>query len=87
MGVGRSSVLEYPSGIADVAHFVIDFENKTVYLVDKNYLLRLLERYPDMKRRFEMMQGQNEFYLINEFFWDYVDRISQDPYALDICQP
>ncbi len=87
VGVGRSSVLEYPSGIIDVAHFVIDLENKMVFLVDKNYLLLLLERYPDMKRRFEMMQGQNEFYLINEFFWDYVDRISQDPYAPDIVQP
>ena len=87
VGVGRSSVLEYPTGVADVAHFVIDLENKTVFLVDKNYLLFLLERYPDMKRRFEMMQGQNEFYLINEFFWDYVDRISSDPYAPIIVQP
>ena len=87
VGVGRGSVLEYPSGVADVAHFVIDLENKTVFLVDKNYLLFLLERYPDMKRRFEMMQGQNEFYLINEFFWDYVDRISSDAYAPVIVQP
>ncbi|MBP5687240.1 MAG: hypothetical protein J6X22_01180 [Muribaculaceae bacterium] len=87
VGVGRSSLLEYPGGVADVAHFVIDLENKTVFLVDKNYLLYLLERYPDMKRRFEMMAGQNEFYLINEFFWDYVDRISRDPYAPNIVQP
>ena len=87
VGVGRSSVLEYPTGVADVAHFVIDLANKTVYLVDKNYLLFLLQRYPDMKRRFEMMQGQNEYYLINEFFWDYVDRISHDPMAPDIVEP
>ena len=44
------------------------------------FLLYLLDFYPDMKRRFEMMQDQNEFYLINEFFWDFVDRISRDPY-------
>ena len=87
VGVGRCSVLEYPTGVADVAHFVIDLDSKTVYLVNKDYLLFLLERYPDMKRRFEMMQGQNEFYLINEFFWDYVDRISNDPYAPNIVQP
>ncbi len=87
VGVGRNSVLEYSSGVADVAHFVIDLVNKTVCLVDRDYLLFLLERYPDMKRRFEMMQGQNEFYLINEFFWDYVDRISSDPFAPDIVQP
>ena len=82
-----SSVLEYPLGVADVAHFVIDLASKTVYLVDKNYLLFLLERYPDMKRRFEMMQGQNEYYLINEFFWDYVDRLNEDPFAPVIVQP
>ncbi len=87
VGVGRSSVLEYPLGVADVAHFVIDLASKTVYLVDKNYLLFLLERYPDMKRRFEMMQGQNEYYLINEFFWDYVDRLNEDPFAPVIVQP
>ena len=79
-GVGRSSVLEYGGGIVDVSHFVVDLENKTVFLVDKTYLLYLLDFYPDMKRRFEMMQDQNEFYLINEFFWDFVDRISRDPY-------
>lgn len=87
VGVGRSSVLDFNAVVADVAHFVIDIENKTVSLVDKNYLLFLLDRYPDMKRRFEMMEGQNEFYLINEFFWDFVDRISQDPFAPDIVQP
>lgn len=87
VGVGRSSVLEYPGGVVDVAHFVIDLARKNVYLVDRDYLLYLLERYPDMKRRFEMMQGQSEFYLINEFFWDYVDRISNDPFAPDLVEP
>ncbi len=81
VGVGRSSVLEYNGGysVADVAHFVIDLSNREVFLVDKTYLLYLLDFYPDMKRRFEMMHDQNEFYLINEFFWDFVDRISSDP--------
>lgn len=80
-GVGSCSVLEYDGGnsITDVAHFVIDLKNKTLFLVDKNYLLYLLDFYPDMKRRFEMMHDQNEFYLINEFFWDFVNRISSDP--------
>lgn len=78
VGVGRSSVLDFGAGVADVVHFVIDIDSKTVYLVDRDYLLFLLERYPDMKRRFEMMQGQNEFYLINQFFWDYVDRLDRE---------
>jgi len=78
MGVGRSSFFATGEGYYNVAHFVIDFENKTLFLVDKNYLLFLLDRYPDLKRRYEMMQDQNQFYLINEFFWYYVDRLEQE---------
>jgi len=81
VGVGASSVLDYGYGVADVAHFVIDRESKNVFLVDRDYLLFLLDRYPDMKRRYEMMQGQNEFYLINQFFWDYVNRLEQESYV------
>ncbi len=81
-GVGRGSMFNVGDyGYVDVPHFVLDLDNKEVFLVDRNYLMFLLERYPDMKHRYEMMQDQNEFYMINQFFWDYVERLSQDPYA------
>ena len=81
-GVGRDGIFNAGDyGYVAVPHFVIDFDNNQVFLVDRNYLLYLLERYPDMKRRYEMMQDQYEFYMINEFFWDYVERLEQDPYA------
>lgn len=87
-GVGREGIYNDSFyGLFAVPHFVIDIENKQVYLVDRNYLLFLLERYPDMKRRYEMMQDQNEFYMINQFFWDYVERLSNDPYASEIQLP
>jgi hypothetical protein len=62
-----------------VPHFLIDLDNKAVFLVDKELLLLLLEQYPDMKRRYEMMGDQDELYMVNEFFWDYVKRLSSDP--------
>lgn len=81
-GVGRYGIFDAGDyGYVAVPHFVIDFSSKSLNLVDRNYLLFLLERYPDMKRRYEMMEDQNEYYMINQFFWDYVERISSDPTA------
>lgn len=81
-GVGRYGIFDAGDyGYVSVPHFIIDFPSRSLNLVDRNYLLFLLERYPDMKRRYEMMQDQNEFYMINQFFWDYVDRLSRDPFA------
>lgn len=81
-GVGRDGIYNFGDyGYVAIPHFVIDFDGKQVYLVDRDYLMFLLERYPDMKRRYEMMQDQYEFYMINEFFWDYVERLESDPYA------
>ena len=80
-GVGRYGLYNVGDyGYVAVPHFMIDFASKSINLVDRNYLLFLLERYPDMKRRYEMMQDQNEFYMINQFFWDYIERAERDPY-------
>ncbi len=81
-GVGRDGIYNVGDyGYVAVPHFLIDLASKSLILVDRSYLLVLLEHYPDMKRRYEMMADQNEFYMINQFFWDYVDRISRDPYV------
>ena len=79
-GVGREGVYDLGEyGLIAVPHFIIDLGNKAVFLVDKELLLLLLEQYPDLKRRYEMMGDQDELYMVNEFFWEYVDRISRDP--------
>ena len=78
-GVGRYGIYNAGDyGYVAIPHFMIDMSTRQVTLVDRSYLLVLLERYPDMKRRYEMMQDQNEFYMINQFFWDYVDRVSRE---------
>lgn len=74
-GVGRDGIFnagEY--GYVAVPHFLIDLHHRTLTLVDHDFLLALLDEFPDLKRRYEMMQDQYEFYMINQFFWDYVDR-------------
>ncbi len=79
-GVGEEALYDTEYyGLVAVPHFLIDLDNKAVFLVDKELLLLLLEQYPDMKRRYEMMGDQDELYMVNQFFWDYVKRLSSDP--------
>ena len=79
-GVGKYGIYNVGGdyGYVAVPHFLIDIVSRQITLVDRSFLLVLLERYPDMKRRYEMMADQNEFYMINQFFWDYVDRLSKE---------
>ena len=57
----------------------IDFDNLRVREVNKKLLLELLEPYPDLLQRYTFRENQDETYLINEFFLDYVNRLNQDP--------
>ena len=57
----------------------IDFDNLRVREVNKNLLLELLEPYPDLLQRYTFRLYQDETYLINEFFLDYVNRLNRDP--------
>lgn len=84
-GVGRDGIFnagEY--GYVAVPHFYIDLRHRTITLIDHDFLLTLLEEFPDLRRRYEMMQDQHEFYMINQFFWDYVDR--KDRMRLDMWE-
>lgn len=59
--------------------YLIDFDAAQVRVVDRSLLMELLEPYPDLLQRYTFRQNQNETYLINEFFLDYVNRLNQDP--------
>lgn len=65
--------------IDDGEIYLLDFESMTVEKVDSDKLSELLSRYPDLRRRYEMMQDYNEPYMIADFFLQYVERIMQDP--------
>lgn len=57
----------------------IDFDGERVCEVNKKLLLELFEPYPDLLQRYTFRGNQDETYLINEFFLDYVNRLNQDP--------
>lgn len=56
----------------------LDFATMTVHKVDSDYLLGLLDAYPDLKRRYVMMKDYTETSMTNEFFLEYVNRLGMD---------
>lgn len=60
-------------------YYVLDFATHRVEEVDKKYLMSLLGAYPDLLRRYEMMNYNNSTDIINEYFIEYVHRITDDP--------
>ncbi len=77
---GDPSYYDYDGDFYDdeVAPFyLVDFDNAMVYLIDHNFLLSLLDDFPDLRRRYESMRDCGETYMVNSFFLDYVKRISR----------
>ena len=68
-------------------YYYIDFQNQMVYRITPNVLSMLLEDYHDLQMRYEGMKDYKKKYIIEDFFFRYVDRCTQDvlrPYILDI---
>ena len=68
-------------------YYYIDFLNKRVERVTYTYLDKLLEDYRDLQMRYEGMKDYKKSYIIEDFFFKFVDRVSQDimrPYILDL---
>ena len=59
--------------------YLLNFDNMMVEKVDSDKLSEILSYYPDLQRRYESMRDYKEAYIINDFFLQYVQRISQDP--------
>ena len=73
-GVGMGDM--YNGKAAPFYH--LDFATMTVNKVDSEYLTKLLDAYPDLKRRYLMMKDYDEIYMVNEFFLDYINRLNAD---------
>ena len=68
-------------------NYYIDFERRKVLKVDSKVLSALLVDYPDLQMRFEGMHDNGKTSIINDYFFQYVDRASDDPmrpYILDM---
>ena len=70
-----------------VDYYYIDFINRKVIKVTPEALVDLLEDYHDLQMRYEGMKDYRKRYMIQEYFFKFVDRASQDfmrPYILDL---
>jgi len=74
--VNRSNIEMF---LDDPHLYILDFDNATVEQVTSDKLIDLLDMYPDLKRRYQMMRDYDEEYMIDDFFLQYVERLSQDP--------
>ena len=75
----------YYSG--EVDYFYIDFKNRKVLKVTPSVLIDLLEDYHDLQMRYEGMKDYKKRPIIEEYFFKFLDRASQDimrPNILDL---
>lgn len=71
----------------DVDYFFIDFPKRTVRRINHSVLSELLEDYHDLQMRFEGMKDYKKRYMVEYFFFKYIDRATEDvmrPYILDL---
>jgi len=68
-------------------YYYIDFMNHQVLKVDHRVLSSLLEDYHDLLMRYEGMKDYKKDYIIEDYFFKFIDRASEDimrPYILDL---
>ena len=69
--------------------YYIDFFNRKVLKVNPSVLSELLTDYHDLKMRYEGMRDYKKREIIEDYFYKYVDRASQDvmrPNILDLVK-
>ena len=70
-------------------YFYIDFVTQRVHRVTHEYLSQLLEDYHDLQMRYEGMKDYKKSYMIEEYFYKYIDRATDDfmhPNILDLMK-
>jgi hypothetical protein len=73
----------------DVDYYYIDFKNSKVLKVTHSVLSDLLEDYHDLQMRYEGMKDYKKRYMIEEYFFKFIDRATEDamrPYILDLVK-
>ena len=69
--------------------YYIDFFNRKVLRVSPTVLSELLEDYHDLQMRYEGMKDYNKRHIIEDYFYKYIDRATDDimhPYILDLVE-
>ena len=73
----------------NVNYYYIDFLKHRVERVTHEFLSQLLEDYHDLQMRYEGMKDYKKQYMIEEFFYKYIDRATDDfmhPNILDLMK-
>ena len=71
----------------NVDYYHIDFANHRIKRVTHSYLSKLLEDYHDLQMRYEGMKNYKKRHIIEDYFFKYIDRSTNDfmkPFILDI---
>ena len=75
--------------VVSTHNFYIDFDKRKVMRIDAKALSVLLADYPDLRMRFEGFKDNERSAILNEYFYQYVDRVNDDtlrPYLLDLVE-
>lgn len=59
--------------------YLIDFDEAKVSKVDYKLLTTLLDRYPDLQRRYVTMKDFKKNHIIQHYFFEYIERLNSDP--------
>ena len=90
IGAANPSVKELLFGdneSIEADYFYIDFVNLKVRRINSSTLSDLLEEYHDLQMRYEGMKDYKKRHIIEDYFFKYIDRASDDvmhPYILDL---
>lgn len=61
-----------------IDYYYMDFKNRRLERVTSEYLSRLLEDYHDLQMRYEGTKDYKKDYVIEDYFFKYIDRYTED---------
>ena len=70
-----------------IDYYYINFLDKRIERVTHNYLSQLLDNYHDLLMRYEGMRDYKKSYMIEDYFFKFIDRYTEDPmtpYIVDL---
>ena len=81
--------IEEDDNVNSIDYYFIDFLNRKVMRVSPGVLSGLLEDYHDLQMRYEGMKDYKKRPIIEEYFFQFFDRATEDPmrpFILDLVE-
>ena len=64
--------------VRSIDYYYMDFKNRRLERVTSDYLSHLLEDYHDLQMRYEGTKDYKKDYVIEDYFFKYIDRYTED---------